>query len=157
MTSFNLYFLTHDSKMLSTYANRNLVIGSRSIDTMHSLKNFMVFHNLKYGRWINDFVNLSFKDEYDSELKMRTNSNYSSHILTISSVNFATKYKTENSFIMDILMTHSDVFIVDDFEYNRTNDILSLQGLCFQSTNVFDEEFNGNLEYLKRCFRCKRF
>ena len=120
---------------------------------MHSLKKLLVFQNIKYGRWINDFVSLNFKDEYDSELKMRTNSCYSSHILTISSINFATQYNTEKSFIMDILTKHSDMFIVDDFEYNRANDILTLQGLCFESTNVFDGDSNENLEYLKKCLQ----
>jgi hypothetical protein len=155
MSNFNLYFLTHQSKVFSTYANKNVVIGSRSIDTIHALRKFLHLHNLKYGRWVNQYENLSFMDEYDSELTLTTNTCFSSHLLTISSVNLShTCHLPGSSFVMDILMKHSDVFIVDEFEYNRVNDILSLQGLCFQSDNFFEDEnvMDNRLDYLNGCY-----
>ena len=155
MNNFNLYFLTNQSKVLSTYANKNVVIGSRSMDTIHALRKFLLLHNLKYGRWVNRYESLHFMDEYDSELKLKTNTCFSSHLLNISAVNLSnTCHQPGSSFLMDILMKHSDVFIVDEFEYNEINDVLSLQGLCFQSNQNFDDEnfMINRLDYLNGCY-----
>lgn len=155
MSNFNLYFLTYQSKVLSTYAHKNVVIGSRSMDTIHALRKFLLLHNLKYCRWVNRYESLHFMGEYDSELKLKTNTCFSSHLLNISAVNLGnTCHHPGSSFLMDILMKHSDVFIVDEFEYNKVNDVLSLQGLCFQSNQIIDDEnfMINRLDYLNGCY-----
>ena len=50
------------------------------------------------------------------------------------------------------LLRHSDMFILENFEYNRVNDILTLQGIHLQSDNIFEDEFNDYENYLESCY-----
>ena len=50
------------------------------------------------------------------------------------------------------LLRHSDMFILENFEYNRVNDILTLQGIHLQSDNLFEEELDDFQSYLESCY-----
>ena len=49
-------------------------------------------------------------------------------------------------------LRHSYMFILENFEYNRVNDILTLQCIHLQSDNLFEEELDDFQSYLESCY-----
>lgn len=155
MSSFDLYFLTNNSKVLSTYADKSLMIASRSVENIKPLRKLLLIHNLKYGRLINEYVHIDHNEEFDSSLKMKTSSSYSCNYLSISKLDLSEKLYVESSYIYNILTKHSDIFIMENFEYDRVTDILTMQGICFNLNNVFSEDGSAidKYEYLNECLK----
>ena len=67
--TLSFHFITNcEKKMLSTYGQKNILIGSRTKDTILQLKKVLMIHHIKYGRWLNNFNNLHYFNEYEGEL-----------------------------------------------------------------------------------------
>lgn len=151
--TLSFHFITNCEKtILSTYGQKNILIGSRTKDTILKLKSFLIFHHIKYGNWLNQFNNIDYINEYEGNLSLSTNKSNTYHlnpILKICEMSFNEEEKiTEYMY----LLRHSDMFILENFEYNRVNDILTLQGIHLQSDNIFEDEFNDYENYLESCY-----
>lgn len=151
--TLSFHFITNCEKtILSTYGQKNILIGSRTKDTILKLKSFLIFHHIKYGNWLNQFNNIDYINEYEGNLSLSTNKSNTYHlnpILKICEMSFNEEEKiTEYMY----LLRHSDMFILENFEYNRVNDILTLQGIHLQSDNIFEDEFNDYEHYLESCY-----
>jgi len=151
--TLSFHFITNcDKTILSTYGQKNILIGSRTKDTILKLKSFLIFHHIKYGNWLNQFNNIDYINEYEGNLSLSTNKSNTYHlnpILKICEMSFNEEEKiTEYMY----LLRHSDMFILENFEYNRVNDILTLQGIHLQSDNIFEDEFNDYENYLESCY-----
>ena len=149
MSSFTLYFLSDYSKVFSTYVDKTLVIGTRDVDKIYKLRKLLIDHRIRYGRWINRYVNRTFTDEYNAELKITTNSHKTNNIyLNVLQMNFNEEEKLHKN---AHIFRHSDIFIADEFEYDRVSDVLSIQGICIDTDNIFDKEHEDHCEYLESC------
>lgn len=151
--TLSFHFITNCEKtILSTYGQKNILIGSRTKDTILKLKSFLIFHHIKYGNWLNQFNNIDYINEYEGELSLSTNKSNTYHlnpILKICEMSFNEEEKI-NEYMY--LLRHSDMFILENFEYNRVNDILTLQGIHLQSDNLFEEELDDFQSYLESCY-----
>jgi hypothetical protein len=152
--TLSFHFITNcEKKMLSTYGQKNILIGSRTKDTIIQLKKILMIHHIKYGRWLNNFNNLHYFNEYEGELSMSTNKTDKNSsfnpILDVCELNF-NEENNINEYMY--LLRHSDMFILENFEYNNVNDILTLQGIHLQSDNLFEEELDDYENYLESCY-----
>ena len=151
--TLSFYFIKNfENTILSTYARKNILIGSRTTDTLLKLKTFLIFHHIKYGKWLNHYNDINYLNEYEGELSLSTNTSCTNRlfpILTIFELSFNEEEKI-NEYMY--LLRHSDMFILENFEYNRVDDILTLQGIHLQSDNIFEEEFNDFEKYLESCY-----
>ena len=151
--TLSFHFITNCEKtILSTYGQKNILIGSRTKDTILKLKSFLIFHHIKYGNWLNQFNNIDYINEYEGELSLSTNKSNTYHlnpILKICEMSFNEEEKI-NEYMY--LLRHSDMFILENFEYNNVNDILTLQGIHLQSDNLFEEELDDFQSYLESCY-----
>ena len=153
MNGFTIYFLTDQSKLYSTYADRTLVIGTRDVEQIYKLRKMLMSHRLKYDRWINRYVSRTYTDEYSAELKITTNSHKANlTYLSVLPINFNDQDKlNKNAFVF----RHCDIFIADEIEYDRVSDILSLQEICIDTDNIFEKDFDDHCEYLDSCWGAK--
>ena len=72
--TFSFHFITNcDKTILSTYVQKNILIGSITKDTILKLKSFLIFHHIKYGNWLNQFNNIDYINEYEGNLSLSTN------------------------------------------------------------------------------------
>lgn len=149
----SFHFLTnHENTILSTYGQKNILICSRTKDTIFKLKSFLIFHHIKYGKWLNRYNNISYLNDCEGKLSLTTNKSESkcfNPILSICELCFNEEEKI-NEYMY--LLRHSDMFIIENFEYNRVNDILTLQGIHLQSDNIFEEEIDDYTTYLESCY-----
>ena len=153
MADFTLYFLADKTNLFATYAtNKNLVIGARDVKQIYKLRSLLLNHRLKYGRWINRYMNRSFDDDYHSNITITTNTSHTScRYLSVLPMNFNDEDQLhENAFIF----RHSDVFIADEFDYDRVSDVLSLQGISISTDNIFDKnDYEDVCSYLDSCLK----
>lgn len=151
--TLSFYFITNcENTILSTYGKKNILIGSRTKETILKLKKFQMIHHIKYGRWLNHYDNLNYFNEYEGELSMSTNETDKHHFYPILSTCELSFHDEKNINEYMYLLRHSDMFIIENFKYNNVNDVLTLQGIHLQSENIFDEGLDDVSHYLESCY-----
>ena len=150
--AFTLHFLSNRSNFFATYADKNLVIATRTPENIYELRKVLLKQHAKCGRWMNRCVDLSFDNEYEANLKISTNEVRDSPVAPYLSI-FQIKFDDEAKLSKKALVfRHSDIFIMDEFSYDKLSDILSLQGVCIQTDNIFENITpEDTFEYLDAC------
>lgn len=153
--AFTLHFLSNQSNFFATYAKKNLVIATRTPENSYELRKVLLKHHEKCGRWMNRYVNMSFENEYQAHLKVSTNEVTESPqapqapYLSIFPMKFDDAVRlSEKAFVF----RHSDIFIVDEFSYDKPSDLLSMRGMCIQTDGLFENiTCEDKYEYLESC------
>ena len=152
MTSMYL-LMNYESNIMSTYANqRNVIIGSRYRDQIEKIRNVLITHHFKYGRWINECVHYE-KNEFSSILQMRTNE-CSKHIynplMRIHEIDFSQTDTSKYEHLF--LFRHSDMLVTESWTYDKIHDILTIQGIYLHANDIFESNKDEQWCYLESCF-----
>lgn len=152
MTS--VYLLSnHETNILSTYTNnRNIIISSRCKEQIVQFKNILSTHHLKYGRWINECVQYDQNPNDVASIQMKTSQHAKCAYnpkLKICEIDFNASHEELKHLF---LFRHSDMMIMHTFDYNRVNDILTIQGVHLKTHELFVPQDDDEWCYLESCW-----
>lgn len=147
----DLYFLQTNKSFFSTYIDRNVIIGTQDRGKMIQLRRVLQTNKDRNHTWLNDCIKYyTIENSQHLKLTFKDTEFFKAETLRVIVYDVPNIKNDENlQYVLELC--NSDMFLMHTFDYSHSKNILSLQGVFLNKSEVSNVSFNKK-EYLDKLY-----
>lgn len=148
----DLYFLQSNSSFYSTYIDRNIIIGSRDGHKLTQLRRILQTNKDRNNTWLNACVKFyTIENSHHLKLTLKDTKNVKHETLRVVVFDDVPNIENDENVQTILESCNSDIFLMNTFDYIHSQNILSLQGILLNKSELSNVCFNKK-EYLNKLY-----
>lgn len=148
----DLYFLQNNKSFFSTYIERNVIIGSQDKEKMIKLRRVLQTNKDRNHSWLNSCMKYyTVENSQHIKLTFQNTEFFKPETLRVIVYDVPNIKNDENlQYILELC--NSDMFLMHTFDYIHSQNILSLQGILLNKSEVSNICYDKK-EYLDKLYK----